>query len=74
MTWTWKKKDADNAESFIEVLKKEQKDLGTVVFERLLRTYAVARKKLPGMRHRLKIKNVELSKEIDKLVDSICVD
>ncbi|KAE8785865.1 Pentatricopeptide repeat-containing protein [Hordeum vulgare] len=69
-----KKKDVDGAESFVEVLKKVQKDLGTVVFEPLVRTYAAAGKKFPGMRHRLKIENVELSEETDKLVDSICVD
>ncbi|XP_044428218.1 pentatricopeptide repeat-containing protein At1g60770-like [Triticum aestivum] len=69
-----KKKDVDGAESFVEVLKKVQKDLGTVVFEPLVRTYAAAGKKFPGMRHRLKIENVKLSEETDKLVDSICVD
>jgi pentatricopeptide repeat protein len=42
-----KKKDVDGAEQFVDVLKKVQKDLGTVVFEPLVRTYAAAGKKFP---------------------------
>ncbi|KAL6606565.1 hypothetical protein ACP70R_042218 [Stipagrostis hirtigluma subsp. patula] len=67
-------KDVDGAEKFVETLKKVQKDLGTLVFEPLIRTYASAGKKFPGMRHRLKIENVEVSEGIDRLLDSICVD
>ncbi|KAK3131492.1 hypothetical protein QOZ80_6AG0507150 [Eleusine coracana subsp. coracana] len=67
-------KDVDGAEKFVETLKKVQKDLGSLVFEPLIRTYASAGKKFPGMRHRLKIENVEVSEEIDSLLDSICMD
>nr|CAH66166.1 H0107B07.5 [Oryza sativa] len=74
MDYFEKNKDVDGAEKFVEVLKKVQKDLGTVVFEPLVRTYAAAGKKLPGMRHRLKIENVEVSEETAKLLDSVCID
>ncbi|TVU12857.1 hypothetical protein EJB05_46522 [Eragrostis curvula] len=67
-------KDVDGAEKFVETLKKVQKDLGPLVFEPLLRTYASAGKKFPGMRHRLKIENVEVSEETARLLDSICDD
>ncbi|RCV19975.1 hypothetical protein SETIT_4G018800v2 [Setaria italica] len=69
-----KNKDVDGAEQYVEVLKKVQKDLGTLVFEPLVRTYAAAGKKFPGMRQRLKIENVEVGEEAAKLLDSICVD
>uniref|UniRef100_A0A0D9W3H5 Pentacotripeptide-repeat region of PRORP domain-containing protein n=1 Tax=Leersia perrieri TaxID=77586 RepID=A0A0D9W3H5_9ORYZ len=69
-----KNKDVDGAEKFVEVLKKVKKDLGAVVFEPLVRTYAAAGKKLPGMRHRLKIENVEVSEETAKLLDYVCID
>jgi pentatricopeptide repeat protein len=67
-------RDVDGAERYVEALKKVQKDLGTLVFEPLLRTYAAAGKKFPGMRQRLKIENVELGEEATQLLDSICVD
>ncbi|KAF8732725.1 hypothetical protein HU200_015060 [Digitaria exilis] len=74
MNYFEKNKDVDGAEQYVEVLKKVQKDLGTVVFEPLVRTYAAAGKKFPGMRQRLKIENVEVGKETAELLDSICVD
>uniref|UniRef100_A0A0A8YAS5 Pentatricopeptide repeat-containing protein n=1 Tax=Arundo donax TaxID=35708 RepID=A0A0A8YAS5_ARUDO len=67
-------KDVDGAEKFVETLKKVQKDLGSLVFEPLIRTYASAGKKFPGMRHRLKIENVEVSEGTAVLLDSICID
>ncbi|XP_062233709.1 large ribosomal subunit protein mL101 (rPPR4)-like [Phragmites australis] len=67
-------KDVDGAEKFVEALKKVQKDLGPLVFEPLIRTYASAGKKFPGMRHRLKIENVEVSEGTARLLESICVD
>ncbi|WVZ82760.1 hypothetical protein U9M48_029989 [Paspalum notatum var. saurae] len=66
-------KDVDGAEQYVEALKKVQKDLGVVVFEPLLRTYAAAGKKFPGMRQRLRMENVEVGEEAAKLLDSICV-
>jgi pentatricopeptide repeat protein len=68
------KKDVDGAEKFVETLKKVQKDLGSLVFEPLIRTYASAGKKFPGMRHRLKMENVEVSEGTEGLLDSICID
>ncbi|KAL5216401.1 hypothetical protein ABZP36_007802 [Zizania latifolia] len=74
MDYFEKNNDVDGAEKFVAVLKKVKRDLGTVVFEPLVRTYAAAGKKLPGMRHRLKIENVEVSEETAKLLDSVCID
>jgi len=59
---------------YVEALKKVQKDLGALVFEPLVRTYAAAGKKFPGMRQRLKIENVEVGEETAQLLDSICGD
>ncbi|XP_062227925.1 large ribosomal subunit protein mL101 (rPPR4)-like [Phragmites australis] len=67
-------KDVDGAEKYVEALKKVEKDLDASVFEPLIRTYASAGKKFPGMRHRLKIENVEVSELTARLLDSICVD
>ena len=69
-----KNKDVDGAEQYVEALKKVQKDLGALVFEPLVRTYAAAGKKFPGMRQRFKIENVEVGEETDRLLDSICVN
>jgi hypothetical protein len=69
-----KNKDVDGAEQYVGALKKVQKDLGVLVFEPLVRTYAAAGKKFPGMRQRLKIENVEVGEETARLLDSICVD
>ncbi|KAG8083363.1 hypothetical protein GUJ93_ZPchr0015g6987 [Zizania palustris] len=74
MDYFEKNKDVDGAEKFVAVLKKVKRDLGIVVFEPLVRTYAAAGKKHPGMRHRLKIENVEISEETAKLLDSVCID
>ena len=56
---------------YVEALKKVQKDLGALVFEPLVRTYAAAGKKFPGMWQRLKIENVEVGEETAQLLDSI---
>lgn len=71
MAYFEKKKDVSAAEEFIELLQKVQKDLGPEVFESLIRTYANAGKKSPGIRRRLKMENVIVSADTEKLLDSI---
>lgn len=68
------KKDVDGAEGFMEILKKATESLGSEVFESLIRTYAAAGKKIPAMRHRLKMENVEVSEASKKLLEVICVE
>uniref|UniRef100_A0ACD6A4K6 Uncharacterized protein n=1 Tax=Avena sativa TaxID=4498 RepID=A0ACD6A4K6_AVESA len=74
MDYFEKNKDVDGAERFVELLKRVRENLGKTVFMPLVRTYAAAGKKFPGMRHRLKMENVPVNEETAKLVDSICVD
>lgn len=71
MAYFEKQKDVSAAEEFIELLQKVQKDLGPEVFESLIRTYANAGKKSPGIRRRLKMENVIVSADTEKLLDSI---
>ncbi|NP_001168600.1 Pentatricopeptide repeat-containing protein At1g60770 [Zea mays] len=74
MSYFEENKDVDGAERYVGALKKVQKDLGAPVFEPLVRTYAAAGKKFPGMRQRLKIENVEVGEGTAQLLDSICAD
>ncbi|KAG6486878.1 hypothetical protein ZIOFF_055459 [Zingiber officinale] len=71
MAYFEKMKDVSAAEEFIELLQKVQKDLGPEVFESLIRTYANAGMKSPGIRRRLKMENVVVSSDTEKLLDSI---
>ncbi|XP_074569339.1 large ribosomal subunit protein mL101 (rPPR4) isoform X3 [Curcuma longa] len=71
MAYFEKRKDVSAAEGFIELLQKVQKDLGPEVFESLIRTYANARMKSPGIRRRLKMENVVVSADTEKLLESI---
>ncbi|XP_066376694.1 large ribosomal subunit protein mL101 (rPPR4)-like [Miscanthus floridulus] len=74
MSYFEENKDVDGAEQYVGALKKVQKDVGAPVFEPLVRTYAAAGKKFPGMWQRLKIENVEVGEETAQLLDSICAD
>ncbi|KAL8137848.1 hypothetical protein V2J09_003849 [Rumex salicifolius] len=67
-------KDVDGAESFIEMLKKAVNDVGSDVFESLIRTHANAGRSCPSLRRRLKMENVEVSEECNKLLDEVCKD
>ncbi|CAL9064020.1 large ribosomal subunit protein mL101 (rPPR4)-like [Musa acuminata AAA Group] len=68
------KKDVTGAEKFIELLQTVEKDLGAEVFEALIRTYAAAGKRSPGMRHRLKMEHVVVGEDTEQLLESICVE
>jgi hypothetical protein len=67
-------KDVDGAEGLIEILKKAVDDVAVEVFESLIRTYAVAGRKSQMMRRRLKMENVEVSDDCEKLLEAICVE
>ncbi|KAL6983731.1 hypothetical protein U1Q18_017110 [Sarracenia purpurea var. burkii] len=67
-------KDVDGAEGFVGILKKGVDEVGTEMFESLIRTYAAAGRTSPVMRRRLKMESVELSEECKKLVDLVCVE
>jgi hypothetical protein len=55
-------------------LKKAVDDVAVEVFESLIRTYAVAGRKSQMMRRRLKMENVEVSDDCEKLLEAICVE
>ncbi|KAJ6295863.1 hypothetical protein OIU76_026691 [Salix suchowensis] len=67
-------KDVDGAEGLIEILKKAVDDVAVEVFESLIRTYAAAGRKSQMMRRRLKMENVEVSDDCEKLLEAICVE
>lgn len=67
-------KDVDGAEGFLEILKKSVDSPGVEVFESLIRTYAAAGKTSSIMRRRLKMEDVDLSEDSEKLLEAICVD
>lgn len=65
-------KDVDGAEKFVDILKSIGVNLEKEVFEGLVRVYVSAGKKSPGMKKRLKIENVTVGEEVQKLLESIC--
>lgn len=67
-------KDADGAEAFLKILNKAECDLGAEVFESLIRTYASTGRTSPTMRRRLKMENIVVSQETNKLLDAVCVE
>ncbi|KAJ1692731.1 hypothetical protein LUZ63_009429 [Rhynchospora breviuscula] len=67
-------KDVDGAEKFVDILKTAGMNMEKEVFEALVRVYVSAGKKSPGMKKRLKMENVAVSEEVQKLLDSICDD
>lgn len=73
MAYFEEKKDVAAAEKFIELLQVVKKDLGAEVFEALLKIYIAAGKKSPGFRHRLKMENVDITEDIEKLLEPVCV-
>ncbi|KAK1322130.1 Pentatricopeptide repeat-containing protein [Acorus calamus] len=66
--------DVDGAEAFLNVLEESGMKLGAEVFEPLIQTYAYAGKTDRLMRRRLKMENVVVSDETDKLLDNVCVE
>lgn len=68
--------DVEGAEGFLEILKKskEDGDVGSEVFESLIRTYAAAGKKSPIMHRRVKMEKVDLSEEVQVLLDEISAE
>lgn len=70
-----KNKAVKSAERLIELLKMVQHEPGAEVFEVLIRVYAAAGKTSPGMRQRLKMENVVLCNEAEKLLETVvCVE
>lgn len=67
-------KDVDGAEGFIGTLKKAVNEVGSGVFESLIKTYAAAGRTSPSLRRRLKMENVEVSEACNKLLDVVCKD
>lgn len=67
-------KDVDGAEEFIEILKKSVDSLGAEVFESLIRTYAAAGRTSAAMRRRLKMENVNVNEDSQKLLEAISVE
>ncbi|PKA46217.1 Pentatricopeptide repeat-containing protein [Apostasia shenzhenica] len=74
MNYFEEQKAVNNAEKLIELLKKVQSELQTETFEALVRIYAAAGKKCPGMRRRLKMENVAVSHEMEMLLETVSVD
>ncbi|XP_031499389.1 pentatricopeptide repeat-containing protein At1g60770 [Nymphaea colorata] len=71
MTYFEEQKDVDGAENFFEILKKVE-CVDSAVYESLIRTYFVAGKNSPAMRRRLKMENIEVAPEAEKLLDTVC--
>lgn len=69
-----KEKNVEEAEEFVEIVKKAKENLGAEVFEPLIRTYANAGRTNPSIRRRLKMENVEVNEECKKLLDTICAE
>ncbi|CAJ1940183.1 unnamed protein product [Sphenostylis stenocarpa] len=67
-------KDVDGAEEFLEIVKKSMDSLGVEVFEFLIRTYAAAGRTSSAMQRRLKMENVEVSEDTQKLLEAISVE
>ncbi|RDX79551.1 Pentatricopeptide repeat-containing protein [Mucuna pruriens] len=67
-------KDVDGAEEFLEILKKSVDSLGVEVFESLIRTYAAAGRTSLAMQRRLKMENVDVSEDTQKLLEAISVE
>jgi len=67
-------KDVDGAEEFLEIVKKSMDSLGEEVFESLIRTYAAAGRTSSAMQRRLKMENVEVSEDTQKLLEAISVE
>lgn len=64
-------KDVDGAEEFIEILKKSMESVGEEVFESLIRTYAAAGRTSAAMKRRLKMENVNVNEDAQKLLEAI---
>jgi len=64
-------KDVDGAEEFIEILKKSVESVGAEVFESLIRTYAAAGRTSAAMQRRLKMENVNVNEDAQKLLEAI---
>jgi len=64
-------KDVDGAEEFIEILKKSVESVGEEVFESLIRTYAAAGRTSAAMQRRLKMENVSVNEDAQKLLEAI---
>ncbi|CAN8245006.1 unnamed protein product [Cochlearia groenlandica] len=71
MTSFEEKKDVNGAENLVEILKKGTDNIGTEIFEALIRTYAAAGKTNPAMHRRIKMENVEISEATKKLLDEV---
>ncbi|MCI14397.1 pentatricopeptide repeat-containing protein, partial [Trifolium medium] len=67
-------KDVDGAEEFIEILKKSVDSLGAEVFESLIRTYAAAGRTSAAIQRRLKMENVNVNEDSQKLLEAISVE
>ncbi|KAK8935222.1 Pentatricopeptide repeat-containing protein [Platanthera zijinensis] len=74
MDYFEKNMSVKGAETLIELLKTVQSELGADVFEALVRVYAEAGKKSPGIRQRLKMESAILSEAGEKLLKTICED
>lgn len=75
MAYFEQNKAVKSAERLIELLKMVQHEPGAEVFEALVRIYAAAGKTSPGMRRRLKMENVVLCNEAEKLLETtVCVE
>jgi pentatricopeptide repeat protein len=66
------RKDVGGAEKFLDILKTTGVNLEKEVFEALIKVYVSAGKKNPAMKNRLKVENVTVSEEVQKLLNSIC--
>ncbi|XP_078161593.1 tetratricopeptide repeat (TPR)-like superfamily protein [Carex rostrata] len=65
-------KNVGGAEKFVNLLKTLGMNLEKEVFEALIKVYVSAGKKCPAMKNRLKVENVAVCEEVQKLLDSIC--
>ncbi|KAG0459161.1 hypothetical protein HPP92_022289 [Vanilla planifolia] len=72
MAYFEQNKAVRGAERLVELLKTVKAELGQRFFEALLRTYVAAGKTSPGMRQRLKMENVLISSEAEKLLETVC--
>lgn len=71
LQWYEKARDVDGVEKFCKILKKLD-CLGPSVYESLIHTYAVADRRDPSLRKRIKDEKIELSPKTLELLDKVC--
>lgn len=72
MVYYEEKKDVQGAENVLTLLKKVDFQLGAELFEALIRIYVAVGAKSPGIRQRLKMENIVVGEDMEKLLEMVC--